>query len=582
MNWIVEGQSIESMGRIAGPRARRAGTWLLVLAVVAALYAATIGWVGGFDETIGPIRLRSRDATRPAILAGLAFVLFLILDHRRAVNGAAASWTGLQSRRASGLVLAVALLWTAVAGLWFNTRAAGGADSYGYVSQVQLLRRGDLVDRVPDDPSFDWQDARESLVPLGYVPTDAPGVIAPLYPPGLPLLMLPASLLAADGVYVVVPLFGLLLIAGVWMAGVRLGDPLAGGIAAVLVASNGTFIYQLVQPMSDVPAAACWLVALLVVGHSRAGDLTSGLFTGLAILIRPNLAPLALVVFTAGRLPARWTAGRLLRWGSPIAAGVLALLYVQFVRYGSPWASGYGSLAELFSLEFVATNLRQYPAWTTAVCTPLIWLSLAGPFLVPAREARPFGWILFMLAAAVWTLYLPYVAFQPHEWHYTRFLLPALAVMVLLTTVVLLRGIRLLPLPLRTVVMVALVAALVVVMGRYAATNGAFGIRFGEQKYEATGRSVTSLAGPGAWVLAAQHSGSLRYYAGSHTVRWDLVRPADVDRVVEILSARRRPVLLVLDPGEVEVFRERFAGSQAVGRMVLAGIAADTRIYRFE
>jgi hypothetical protein len=88
--------------------------------------------------------------------------------------------------------------------------------------------------------------------------------------------------------------------------------------------------------------------------------------------------------------------------------------------------------------------------------------------------------------------------------------------------------------------------------------------------------------GPRAWVLAGQHSGSLRHYAASHTVRWDLVAPGDLDRVLDILRARGARPIVVLDPGEVDAFRERFRTSRAVASMTLLETAHETRLYALE
>ena len=563
-------------------RNRGLGTWLLALSAIAAVYALGIGWSGGFDVQYGPLRLRSRDAARPAVLAGLAFILFLVIDHRRARLALASAWDRLETPAASRVLLAIALAWTMTAGVLFNTMAAGGSDSYGYVSQVPLLRQGMLVDRVAFDPAFTWQDASRTLVPLGYVPTEAADVIAPLYPPGLSLLMVPASLFGDRAVYLIVPIFGALLIACTWSAGIRLGDPLAAGLTALFLSASPTFLYQLVQPMSDVPAAACWLAALLAVRRGRTGDAVAGLFVGLAVLIRPNLAPLALVVFVVGWRLSPWTIRGAAMFAVPAAAAVLLLLHVQQVRFGAPTASGYGRFQDLFQLASVATNLRQYPNWLTAAHTPFIWLSALAPVVLRRTPALTFALALLGLAAGVWLLYLPYTAFQPHEWHYTRFLLPAIAVMLLLATLVALRPVRRLAPEARTVIAAAMTVALLFLMGRYALDNGAFHLHEAEQKYPAAGDAVVTRVGHGGWVLAAQHSGSLRFYAGSRTVRWDLVQPRDIDRVIELLGARGRPPLLVLDPGEVDVFRDRFSGSRAVTAMALVAVVQETQIYQFE
>ena len=154
---------------MASWRSRGAGTWLLALAAAAALYALLISWFGGFDVGAGPLRLRSRDGSRPAAVAAIAFILFLVIDHRRARRGLGSAWTALESPATSRALLALALVWTAIAGVTFNTRAAGGSDSYGYVSQVpaprlrhDAIRPGDSIFR----PSTLGPRATGSVLPV--------------------------------------------------------------------------------------------------------------------------------------------------------------------------------------------------------------------------------------------------------------------------------------------------------------------------------------------------------------------------------------------------------------------------------
>ena len=95
-------------------------------------------------------------------------------------------------------------------------------------------------------------------------------------------------------IFLVVPLFGVLAVWCTYRVGDSLGQPLAGGLAAVFLSVSPTFLYQLMQPMGDIPAASCWLAALIAASRqtqlSAAG---AGLLTSVAIAIRPNLAPLA-------------------------------------------------------------------------------------------------------------------------------------------------------------------------------------------------------------------------------------------------------------------------------------------------
>ena len=134
----------------------------------------------------------------------------------------------------------------------------------------------------------------------------------------------------------------------------------------------------------------------------------------------------------------------------------------------------------------------------------------------------------------------------------------------------------------RIVLFVVVLAGWLFGTGAYSVRERIFHLREAEQKYPLAGAAVVARAGPDAWVLALQHSGSLRLYARSRTIRWDLIHPRDIDRAIEIVRTRYgRPPLAVLDPGEVDLFRERFEGSRAVASMTLLQLAGETRIYGF-
>ena len=92
-----------------------------------------------------------------------------------------------------------------------------------------------------------------------------------------------------DAIFLVVPLFGALLVGATYVAGARYGARV-GMAAAVLAACSPAFLYQLVQPMSDVPAAALWMSAVAAAtGTQPRGPLLAGIAAGAAILMRPNL-----------------------------------------------------------------------------------------------------------------------------------------------------------------------------------------------------------------------------------------------------------------------------------------------------
>jgi hypothetical protein len=338
--------------------------------------------------------------------------------------------------------------------------------------------------------------------------------------------------------------------------------------------------------MSDVPAAACWLWALLAAANgTRGGAAGAGALASMALTIRPNLAPLVAVVFVPVLFSGPGArARRALLFVAALAPGLVALGWIQAVRYGSPLASGYGRLSDGFAAAFIGENLARYPRWLTETHTWFIWLSLLAPLWIARRAAeRPLAWTAAALAAAIWMAYLPYIYFQPTEWFYTRFLLPAVPVMLLFASAVALWPLRKLPHALRAPVTAGLLFALLAAELQVARTRGAFEIRLQEQKYPLVGTFVRDKLPAGAFILSGQHSGSVRYYSSRPTLRWDLLGPGRLDQVVAALRAEGFEPFVVVDGGEDEAFRRRFgdAGQQAVRALTPLAVLGDARVYEF-
>jgi hypothetical protein len=116
------------------------GELLLVLAGLCAFFAVFVGATGGVDTKLAGIAVRSRSWERPATLAAvLGLAGFYSVRHKLR------SW----APRAARAVVPALLTWVLFAALWFGTYAAGGADSYGYLSQAELLAHGRLTDTPP-------------------------------------------------------------------------------------------------------------------------------------------------------------------------------------------------------------------------------------------------------------------------------------------------------------------------------------------------------------------------------------------------------------------------------------------------
>ena len=567
-------------------RPRRWIPWLIAAVGVTAAYAGTVGVTGGFKFTVAGLRFSSHSWERPALLAAIGAMTLVIAVRARIAAASRYLAVGLESPTVSRVVVAAAAIWTLAIGIGFGTFASGGADSYGYVAQARLLAHGKLTDTIPISRDYEWPNVEYTLTPLGFTKGQRAGVISPMYPPGLPLLLAPVSLLSETAIYLIVPIFGVLLVWLTYRFGVLSGDGFAGTLAALFVALSPTFLYQLVQPMSDVPCAAVWLGALIAASRgSTNASVAAGLLSSLAILIRPNLVPLSAIV---GALSvASNTSGRMRRAMVFIVSmlpGIVLLGWIQDIRYGSPFASGYGTAADVFGLEYVVPNLARYPRWLTESHTPFIWAWLGAPVWITVRaKNRALAWAALLLSVAVWIAYLPYVFFQPHEWFYTRFLLPAIPIMLFFAAACAVAGLR----AISSLWRFPLTAILVVLTGGaslwYAERHRAFDIRDQERKYPLAGEYVRTRGPANAFVLAAQHSGSIRYYTNRPVLRWDLLSPTRLDQALATFRAQGYEPILVVDAGEVDMFRERFGatGQQAVQQLSPLAVIGDTRVFAF-
>jgi hypothetical protein len=541
---------------------------------------------GGLETTIAGVRVRSRSWERPAAAALVFAVAWLVTVRHRAARVYDRATAAFPGHRAPSAIAIVAALWAGYASVAFGTFAAGGADSYGYVSQAELFARGKMTEPLAIARTFTWPDVPTTLQPLGFTAGPTRAEIAPTYPPGLPLLMAPLTRLHRDAIFYVVPIGAFALVLITFALGRAMGQPLAGAGAAALVATSPTFLFQAIQPMSDVPAAACWLGALVAAARaSTRRAFAAGALSAVAILIRPNLAPLAAfplaLLVTGGKTRLRLAA----IFTACVTAGVVVLMIIQDARFGSPLTSGYGKWQDLFAFSNIGPNLERYPRWLTESHTVFIWLWVAAPLWIVGQErdvARS-GWTAYLFALAVWAAYLPYVYFQPHEWFYTRFLLPAIPVMLLFGVIVVSGAAgRLAPSWRRAIVAAAVVVVLVFLRG-VSSERGILNLRVAERKYPDVGHYVRDHLPPTAIIMARQHSGSLRYYSGRQTVRWDLLDRAALDRALAGIRAGGFEPFAVLDAEELIEFRERFESAKPGSTSAMVPIATldRTGVYAF-
>jgi hypothetical protein len=459
---------------------------------------------------------------------------------------------------------------------------AGGSDSYCYLAQARMWREGTLL--TPSAPPFDasWSHAALSLAPVGFVPsTTVPGGLAPICPPGLGALMGAAEIVAGGRASLaLVPLFGALAVWCAFVLGRALAGPWAGVLAALLTLASPIFLFQLLQPMSDVPAAAL-MAAAMAAGANRSGrswrPVVSGLCAGLAVLVRPNLAPLLIGV---AMLQVPWSAAsrpdvrapRFGPWGGLpwFAAGVLpplvATVTLNAWLYGSPLASGYGDPRQLFSVSHVAPNLHRYGRWLLETQTPWILVALLAPWTF-RRHAGPrsasgeraaLSVACIVVTALLAAIYLPYVVFE--DWSYLRFLLPGIVLLIALASAVTVAVLARLRWPFGAVLACALSAGLLVSSLHAAEARGVLAVRDSESRFVEAATWIRDHLPEEAVILTVWHSGAVRYYGGKPSVLWDALEPSELGSVLDALAHDGRRPYLLFETWEEPRFRERFAG----------------------
>ena len=452
---------------------------------------------------------------------------------------------------------------------------AFGADQYGYISQAHLWAGGNLVQHEPLSLRVPWPEPEWTFAPLGYRPGVERGTIVPIYPPGLPLLMAGWLVVVGQGgPFFVVPLLGGVTIVAAFLLGRRVAGEPCGLATAGLVLTSPVFLFQLKEPMSDVPVTAWWLLAIFLVATStRSLIFCGGLATSVAILTRPNLVPLAALL---GLFVLLYSAnGRRSRivnacvFSAAVIPGCIAVAVINAKLYGSPLSSGYGGMSGLFKVEYFWTNLSQYSRWLLDTETPFILLAPVGWFLLRGRAGGRLANLFVVFAVVLYGCYALYLPFD--NWTFLRFLLPAISLLLLLSGLAVSdlseRVPRLLP-------RFLLVAGFVVFLAWRWDATGLKPIRPHDRRFAVIGEYVNDHLPPNAIVFSILHSGSIRYYSGRSTLRWDWLPAEWLDRSVAFLTSNGyRPFLLIEHDWERAQFVERFSGHSKIGSLDLTPVA---------
>jgi hypothetical protein len=390
--------------------------------------------------------------------------------------------------------------------------------------------------------------------------------------PGFSLLLAAATVVGGAGaVFWVTPIAGALLVWMTFLAGRTLSRPVAGAMAAVLIAASPPVLYQVVQPMNDVTTAALWMTAFVALMGRR--WVLAGVCCGLALLVRPNLLPLGVVaglyVVVAEPIPnPQSLIPRVVRFGVGVLPFASAVLWLNHALYGSPFRSGYGQLGQLFAVSNASFNAPQYLRWLVETHTVFPLLSVMAPFFV-TREKRPAAWLAWGIIVATCTIYFFYTPFD--DWSYLRFLMPAIAMMVVLASVLVVRALDFITRPGNArageYIVMGVAAGLAAFCVRTATERHAFSLQFLEQRYRSAGSVVRSELADDAVVLSVWDSGAVRFHGRREAVSWEALDPAWLDRSLAWLEERGHTPYMMFESWEEPRFRGRFGLHSDIGKL---------------
>ncbi|HET9703624.1 MAG TPA: glycosyltransferase family 39 protein [Vicinamibacterales bacterium] len=456
-------------------------------------------------------------------------------------------------------------------GIARGTWAVGGSDSSCYALTAQAFAAGEAQPFSAIGIDAPWPDASTTTAPGGFIPSPVrPGAASPICAPGFSLLMAPlAALFGQDAIFWLTPIAGAVLVLASFAIAHRLAGSTAGVTSALLVASSPIVLFQVVQPMNDVTTAALWMwvFALLVtdddpdrLGRSR----LAGFLAGLAILVRPNLAPLAIMAI-ALVLARDETRGRRNNSAGALVIGaifgVAMMLSLNRALYGRVLGSGYGDVGSLFSLSHVVDNARNF--WRALFATQHVVpaLGLLAPVIFVGGR-RTVAIVLLATAAMTTGIYLLYRPYP--EWWYLRFLMPALVIMLVLASAV---AVELASRARMRGVIPILAVLLAIVSTRAAGARDVFALQGLEGRYRDTAMVARERLPADAVFLTVWQSGSIRFHAGREIVMWDSLDPEWLDRAVAWLEQRGRRPYLLLERREEGEFRNRFRGHASIGAL---------------
>jgi 4-amino-4-deoxy-L-arabinose transferase-like glycosyltransferase len=296
---------------------------------------------------------------------------------------------------------------------------------YGAVLRVEF-KRTYLTDLYPYPDAVEYFAQANSILKDG-APTIQIGYdkLPSRYPPGYPILMIPWLKVLPQRDIILAPFrtnqtIGLLLLLGCFALYLRIGRPLAGGLAALLLATQPAFATYSRSPMSDLSSAAATVLAFALVYFGLASRrrwpiYCAAVVLGVSLSIRPQLlffAPLliSMALFPVCRSRAKW----LLHCVLVILTFALAAspyFILNTFEFGHPLKTGYDFWVPWFTEKQMPFSVHSVPHQLA-----MIWSEVTASW-DQFRVANLFGTGTYIVPTFVLlsVLGLPFLQFRRFE-----------------------------------------------------------------------------------------------------------------------------------------------------------------------
>lgn len=458
----------------------------------------------------------------------------------------------------------------------------GGSDNSGYFNEARLFAQGRIYTPMRTLAGIPPDSATRFLyVPLGFRPAgDGTARLVPTYPPGLPLLLVPAARIAGwdhagDMILLMHSLAGIAL---VFALGRICGLPGPWSlVGAAVLAASPLYLITSLQALSDVPATVWATAAVIAAMKSREGRLwalASGVCISVGFLVRPSNFLIALPVVLAVGISPR----RLLLVALGSLPGVASWMAINHFAYGDALQSGYGAIGNEFHAALIPGTLAYCARWLPLLLSPIV---IVAPAILAFLRLWPrVAAVLAAWAAAFIAFYAPY-RWTHEQWWFLRFLLPAAPALIVAGLAVthhwaeLAKGRypgyvrRLLP-------ALVLVAAVGVEVGQTAPLREARAVGHGERKYGRISKWLNAHIPGNSAIVVSQASGALFYFTDFTLLRYEQMDPLVSERVRAAAQSEGRPLYAVLFPFEGDVLKK------LPGRWVHVVSVDDVGIWRCE